>query len=224
VFLGSRFPAGREFCFWAYPGLAPWAELCRPFGAGFWWGCGRGWRSVLGVLCCQFEWLRFRAWRLLIEIQVSHLSHRTRKMGHPAFFLLRVNCAEGQRRRTGVSALHELGEGRLSPLNVPRYETAVPCGAWILFSVYPGLTPWAKLCRPFGAGVLWGCRYLRPGGRSPLENLALLSAQSGRAGRPSPHHFLPVLPLERYRGGKNASSAKEASPRCVSLRIPRGSS
>jgi hypothetical protein len=35
-------------------------------------------------------------------------------------------------------------------------QTVVPCGAWVLLCAYPGLTPWAKLCRPFGAG-LWRC-------------------------------------------------------------------
>jgi hypothetical protein len=50
----------------------------------------------------------------------SHLSHRTRKMGHPAFFLLRVNCAEGQKQRTGVSALHEIVEGGCPHVGVQR--------------------------------------------------------------------------------------------------------
>lgn len=39
--------------------------------------------------------------RSSVEIQVSHLSQRARNVGHPSF------DSEGQRARTGVSALHD---------------------------------------------------------------------------------------------------------------------
>jgi len=35
---------------------------------------------------------------------------------------------------------------------VHRLPHSGPCGAWVFFCSYPGLAPWAKVCRPCGAG------------------------------------------------------------------------
>jgi hypothetical protein len=85
-------PCGASVWFWAYPGLAPWASLCRPSGAGLWRSLGRGFRegSVLGLWFSVLSWVALVEWVWrFFALRFTFPTFRTERerWGTPRFWL-----------------------------------------------------------------------------------------------------------------------------------------